>query len=141
MLTREAVVATAFSRRTLFDLHASVDGDKWRGNALLAVLANAPEYGGGLRIAPTAELDDSWLNAAIVRSVSWSRFLRAIPILLTSGNLQMQELERFRCKRFAIDAPSGTKVHGDGEILGESPVEFEIAPAALRVMAPKPVRS
>jgi diacylglycerol kinase family enzyme len=30
------------------------------------------------------------------------------------------------------------KVHGDGEILGESPAEFEVAPAAVRVMAPKP---
>jgi diacylglycerol kinase family enzyme len=29
-------------------------------------------------------------------------------------------------------------VHGDGELLGESPVEFEVLPGALRVMTPKP---
>lgn len=134
-------VVTAFSRRTLFDLHARVDGNEWRGGAMLALVANTPEYGAGIRIAPGAKLDDGWLDAAIIREVSWNRFLRAIPILLTSGNLKMQELERFCCKRFAIDAPPGIKVHGDGEILGESPVEFEIVPAALSVMAPNQGRS
>lgn len=132
-----AGVGSAFSRRVPVDLHADVDGDELRGRALLALVANAPEYGAGIRIAPAAKLDDGRLEAVIVRNVSWGRFLRAIPILLTSGNVRMRELERFRCKRLAVHDPDGMKVHGDGEILGASPVEFEIAPGALRVMAPK----
>ncbi|HTU35535.1 MAG TPA: diacylglycerol kinase family protein [Candidatus Acidoferrum sp.] len=136
-----AGIVTAFSRRKLFDLRANVGGNEWCGQALLALVANAPEYGSGVRIAPAAQLDDGWLDGVIVRNVSWRRFLRAIPILLTSGNLHMRELERFRCKRLAINGPPGMRVHGDGEILGESPVEFEIVPGALRVMAPRPAGS
>jgi diacylglycerol kinase (ATP) len=131
-----AGAASAFFTGAVFDLHADLDGKVWRGDALFAVVANAPEYGAGIRIAPAAEMNDGWLDAAIVRNVSWSRFLEAIPILLTSGDLRIEELERFRSKRVVIEAPPGLMVHGDGEILGESPVEFEIAPAALRVMAP-----
>lgn len=131
--------AAAFSKRAAFDLHADLDGKAWQGPALFAVAANAPEYGGGIRIARDAKLDDGWLDVAIVRDLSWTRFLEAIPTLLTSGDLRMQELERFRARRIRIEAPSGVKVHGDGEILGETPVEFEIVPAALHVMAPKPV--
>lgn len=131
-----AAVTSAFSRRVPVNLHANVDDREWCGSALLALVANAPEYGAGIRIAPAAKLDDGRLEAVIVRNVSWSRFLRAIPTLLTSGNVRMQELERFPCKRLAVCAPAGIKVHGDGEILGESPVEFEVVPAGLRVMAP-----
>jgi diacylglycerol kinase (ATP) len=132
-----AGAASAFSRRAPFELHAHIDGTEWRGPVLFAIAANASEYGAGIRIAPAAQLNDGWLDVAIVRDVSWARFLRAIPVLLTSGDLRMKELERFRAKRLRIETPAGVKVHGDGEILGESPVEFEIAPGALRVMAPK----
>lgn len=135
-----AGAASAFSRCAAFELNAQIDGTEWRGPALLVVAANAPEYGAGIRIAPTAQMDDGWLEVAIVRDVSWGRFLRAILVLLTSGDLRMKELERFRAKRLRIDALPGIKVHGDGEILGESPVEFEIVPRALRVMAPKGTR-
>lgn len=130
--------ASAFRRRAAFELHADLDGKQWRGPALFAVVANAPEYGAGIRIARDAKLDDGWLDAAIVRDLSWLRFAGAIPVLLTSGDLHIKELERFRSKRIAVEAPVGIRVHGDGEILGETPVEFEVAPAALRVMAPKP---
>lgn len=128
----------AFRKRAVLDLQADLDGTEWRGFALFAVAANAPEYGGGIRIAREAKLDDGWLDVAIVRDLSWIRFVKAIPVLLTSGDLHMKELERFRSRRIGIAAPRGIRVHGDGEILGESPVVFEIAPAALRVMAPKP---
>jgi diacylglycerol kinase (ATP) len=121
-----------------FDLRAEIDGARWNGCALLAVVANAPEYGAGIRIAPEAKIDDGWLDLLLVREISWTRFLEAIPILLTSGDIRFQEIERFRCKRVRIETGSAMKVHGDGEILGESPAEFEVAPAAVRVMAPQP---
>lgn len=132
-----AGATSAFSQRAAFDLRAQIDGAEWGGEALFAVVANAGEYGAGIRIAPAASMDDGWLELVLVHDLSWTRFLEAIPILLTSGDLRWEEIKRFRCKRVRIEAPRGTKVHGDGEILGEAPVEFEVLPAALRVIAPK----
>lgn len=127
----------AFSRRAAFDLRAEIDDAEWRGQALFAVVANARDYGAGIRIAPHAEMDDGWLDLVLVHDLSWARFLEAIPILLTTGDLRFNEVERFRCKRVRIEAPRGTRVHGDGEILGEAPAEFAVLPGALRVIAPK----
>ncbi|HLV93970.1 MAG TPA: diacylglycerol kinase family protein [Candidatus Acidoferrales bacterium] len=132
-----AGAARTYFRGAVFDLRAQIDGVDWHGFALLAVVANAPEYGAGIRIAPSAKLDDGWLDLVLVRPVTWTRFVEAIPVLLTSGDLRFQEVERFRCKRVRIEADRIMKVHGDGEILGESPVDFEIAPGAIRVMAPR----
>ncbi len=128
-------LATYF-KGAAFYLHAEIDGRDWRGRALFAVAANAAEYGSGIRIAPSAQIDDGWLDLVIVREIAWTRVFEAIPILLTSGDLRFPEVERFRCKRARLETDRPVKVHGDGEILGESPVEFEINPAALRVMAP-----
>jgi diacylglycerol kinase family enzyme len=45
-------------------------------------------------------------------------------------------VKRFRCRRVMLRADRAVKVHGDGELLGESPAEFEILPRAIRVMVP-----
>jgi diacylglycerol kinase (ATP) len=128
-------LATYF-KGAAFDLEAQIDGAGWYGRALFAVAANAAGYGSGIRIAPGAQLDDGWLDLVIVREIAWTRVFEAIPILLTSGDLRFSEVERFRCKCARLGTDRPVKVHGDGEVLGEPPVEFEIAPAAVRVMAP-----
>jgi diacylglycerol kinase (ATP) len=120
-----------------FELHAEFDGRAWDGRALLAVVANAAEYGSGVRIAPAAKIDDGWLDFVLVRDLAWTRLLEAIPIVLTSGDLRFQEVERFRSRQVRLEADHKVKVHGDGEVLGKSPVEFEILPQGIRAMAPK----
>ena len=128
---------SAFFNNATFDLHAEIDCANWSGRALLAVVANAACYGSGVRIAPGAEVDDGWFDVVFVREIKWTRLFEAIPILLTSGDLRFAEVERFRSRRVRLEADRRVKVHGDGEILGESPAEFEIVPRAIRVMMPK----
>jgi len=127
---------SAFFAGTPFELRAEIDGANWSGRALLAVVANAPCYGSGVRIAPDAKMDDGWLDVVLIREVLWTRLVEAIPILLTSGDLRFKEVERFRCRRVRLEADRRVMVHGDGEILGESPAEFEVIPSAIRVMTP-----
>jgi diacylglycerol kinase (ATP) len=126
-----------FFRAPALELRSEMDGIRWAGRALFAAVANATSYGSGVRIAPEARMDDGWLDVVIVGEVEWTRLIEAIPILLTTGNLHYEEVKRFRCKRVRLEAQCPAKVHGDGELLGESPAEFEVIPGALRVMAPR----
>jgi diacylglycerol kinase (ATP) len=126
---------TFFHQRAL-DLRVEMDGVRWAGRALFAVVANATSYGSGVRIAPAARMDDGWLDVVLVGEVEWTRLFETLPILLTTGNLRFEELHRYRCRRVCLEAGSPAKVHGDGELLGESPAQFEVIPGALRVMAP-----
>ena len=125
-----------FFHEPAFELIAEMDGTQWNGRALLAAVANATSYGSGVRIAPDAKMDDGWLDVVLVGDVSWTRLVEAIPIVLTNGDLRFDEVKRFRCRRVTLHADRAVKVHGDGELLGESPAEFEILPGAIRVMAP-----
>jgi diacylglycerol kinase (ATP) len=114
-----------------------IDEVPWRGRAMFAAVANGPCYGSGVRIAPMAQMDDGWLDITIVREMPLSRLLEAIPIVLRSGDIRWREIERFRCRRFSLRASSPALVHGDGELLGTLPAEFEIIPKAIRVLVPR----
>lgn len=103
---------------------------------LLAAVLNTPTYGAGIRLAPMACLDDGWLDAVIVEDLSALQVLGILPRLLRSGELRTPHVKRLRVQavKFTTDRPC--MFHGDGEILGPTPVEIEIVPQALRVLAP-----
>lgn len=125
-----------FLSEPAFELAAELDGTHWTGRAIFATVANSTSYGSGVRIAPDAKMDDGWLDVVLVKDVTWTRIVEAIPIVLTTGDLRFDEVKRFRSRRVVLRADRAVKVHGDGELLGESPAEFEILPAAIRVMVP-----
>lgn len=127
-----------FFHEPAFELAAEMDGTRWTGRALFAAVANATSYGSGVRIAPDAKMDDGWLDVVLVGDIAWTRLVEAIPIVLTTGDLRFDEVKRFRCRRVVLRADRVAMVHGDGELLGESPAEFEILPGAIRVMVPSP---
>lgn len=105
-------------------------------DALLAAVLNTPTYGSGIRLAPDARLDDGRLDAVIVEDLSACQVLKILPRLLKSGELRTPHLKRLRVQavKFTTEPPS--VFHGDGEILGPTPVEVEVVPQAVRVLVP-----
>jgi len=45
-------------------------------------------------------------------------------------------LRRLRARRARIETDRPVIFHGDGEVLGETPVEMELLPGALVVLSP-----
>jgi diacylglycerol kinase (ATP) len=118
------------------ELEAEIDDAQWRGRILFAAVASAPCYGAGVRIAPTASMDDGWLDLTLVGEMPWTRLVESIPIVLGSGDWCWEEVRRYRARRVALRAERSAPFHGDGELLGESPVEIRVVPQAIRVRAP-----
>lgn len=119
-----------------FALDAAFDGRRYRGQAVLVAVANAPAYGGGIRIAPEARMDDGWLDAVVLEQLGWFRALAAVPALLHSGDLRGLRLHRFRARRVRLSSERPVMFHGDGELLGKVPVEIEVLPGAQRIVCP-----
>jgi len=118
-------------------LEAELDDERWNGEALFAAVANGPRYGAGIRIAPEAKIDDGWMDVLIVGKLPIARLVEGLATLIATGDVRFPEVRRYRCKRAAMRTVVPAKVHGDGELLGESPAKFEIVPGAIRVMAPR----
>lgn len=105
-------------------------------NSLLAAALNTPTYGAGIRLAPDARLDDGWLDVVIVEDLSVFQVLALLPRLLMSGELRTPHLKRLRVQVVKFTTDRQSMFHGDGEVLGPTPVEIEVVPGAVRVLAP-----
>lgn len=102
--------------------------------AMLVAVGNGPSFGGGLRIAHGAVLDDGLLDVCLIRPVSRSLLVRTFPKLQRGTHVTMPEFERRLVRSVRVEAP-GIVAYGDGERLGPLPLTVEIVPGALAVLA------
>jgi diacylglycerol kinase (ATP) len=99
-------------------------------------VSNTPEFGGGLKIAPGASLTDGKLD---VTYVSCNRLSRAgllwhLPKILNGSHTSVKAVRHFAVESINIRTVNPQPVYGDGEGLGQTPVEVECAPGALNVV-------
>ena len=105
-------------------------------NAVVAAVLNTPTYGAGIRLAPEAQINDGMLDLAIVEGMSRLSILSLLPGLLKDGELRTERIRRQRAKKIRMVTREPRTFHGDGEILGSTPVEIEVLPGSVRVLAP-----
>lgn len=112
----------------------SIDGVERQQDAMLVAVSNTGVFGGGMRIAPDADMTDGVLDLTIVHPVSRGVLLRLLPLLYTGGFVKHPAVELLRVQSITIDG-EGLFVMGDGEELGRVPVTISADPGALRVFA------
>jgi diacylglycerol kinase (ATP) len=103
---------------------------------LLAGVLNTPTFGAGLRLAPEAQISDGWIDAVFVDDLNLWRVLKLLPRLMHSGDLRIPEVKCIRAKRVKLTTSRPRMFHGDGEIIGPAPVDIEVVPRAVQVLAP-----
>ena len=103
---------------------------------LLAGVLNTPTYGGGLRLAPGAQLDDGELEVVTIEMLRMSEVLALLPRLLFTGELKTKRLSRVSASRVRLAAQGETWFHGDGELLCKAPVEIQVMHKALQIFVP-----
>ena len=101
---------------------------------LLAAFANAPQFGGGMKIAPQAKMDDGLLDVCIVRAVSRLKLLSVFPTVYAGRHLGIREVEYFKAERVRVETERPLDVYADGEYVCRTPVEISVQRAALKVV-------
>ena len=104
--------------------------------SLLAAVANAPSYGGGMKIAPRACLDDGKLDVCVVRAMDKLKLFCLFPTVYFGRHLDFREVEYVQAPAVKIETELPLDVYADGEYAGQTPVEFGVAPRALKVIVP-----
>jgi diacylglycerol kinase (ATP) len=112
------------------------DRNSWEAKALLTAVLNSPTYGAGLRLAPGATLDDGSLHVVLIEDIGTFGVLWLLPRLLGSGELRTSRMKRWRVSKVRLITRKPSVFHGDGEILGSTPVEIEVVQRAVQVLAP-----
>jgi diacylglycerol kinase (ATP) len=103
---------------------------------LLAALANTPFYGGGMKIAPQAKLDDGQLDVCLVGDVHPFRLFCLFPTVYAGKHLSIREVEYFKAPRVRVETEYPLDVYADGEYVCRTPAEVGVQSAALTVITP-----
>ena len=119
---------------------AEDDGSGWTTRSdqatILAAFANTPMYGGGMKIAPRAKMDDGLLDVCIVGAVDRFRLLRLFPTVYQGNHLKIPEVSYFQASRMRVETEHPLDVYADGEYVCRTPVEVGVHPGALKVIVP-----
>ena len=115
---------------------ATIDGEHRSFQAMLCAVANSESFGGGMRVAPNAIIDDGLLELFIVHSISRPEFIKVFPKVFTGEHISHPAVEIIQAKQVKISS-GNMPAYSDGEAVGHSPVSAQIMPGSLRVFAPK----
>ncbi len=111
------------------------DGELVELDALLVAVGNNVSLGGGMRITPDALLDDGLLDVMLVKPLSRIAFLRIFPRVFKGEHTSDPRVILRRAKRIRIEVAVPLVAYADGERMGPLPVELEVVPGAMRVLA------
>ncbi len=102
-------------------------------------VANGKFFGGGMKVAPDAELDDATFDVVAIGDLGMGEVLKMSRKIYKGDHLSMDKVSVRRAKVVeaeGIDPAAVIELDVDGENPGRLPARFEIVPAALWLAVP-----
>lgn len=114
----------------------AADGERMRVSGYSVAVANSKAYGGGMYIAPDAELDDGEFDVVTIGEVGKLRFVANLPKVFKGTHVAEDEVRVFRTRQLELSASRPFTVYADGECVTELPASLRVLPRALAVIVP-----
>ncbi|MGE5678398.1 MAG: diacylglycerol/lipid kinase family protein [Pseudomonadota bacterium] len=100
----------------------------------LVVIANGKYFGGSMKVAPDAVLDDGLFDVIIFGDLSKPDFIRSFPLVYEGRHMSHPKLRLIRGSRVKVKSGGTALLELDGEIPGHDDVEFTIMKKALKLL-------
>ena len=128
-------VVNSFFRYKSTGVKVWVDDRLVYNNLLLSIAIGICKYnGGGMQPLPEAVADDGMFDVSLIRPVHFWHLLFRFHYLFNGGIYRIRHILRERGSRIRIESSPEVSVEVDGELLGESPLEFSVLHRAIRVV-------
>jgi len=114
-------------------------GGSFEGQVMFVTICNAARFGGGMYIAPEAEMDDGLFDLVVIRSMSKLHLLlKLFPKVFKGDHVGHPAVSIHRTPWARVSFDREQVLGCDGELVGRigvEPIEFSIVPEALRVVS------
>jgi YegS/Rv2252/BmrU family lipid kinase len=102
------------------------------GRLTLAAAANGRCFGGGMQIAPRADMGSGQLEVVVIDAMPKPALVRHLPSVYRGTHEQNPHVGMFRGSSLQAEAePGSVLLDVDGEALGSLPAEIELLPGAI----------
>jgi YegS/Rv2252/BmrU family lipid kinase len=115
------------------------DGRERRLTVANLCIANARYFGGGMKIAPEAKLNDGLFDIITIGDLGALKILTNAHQLYLGTHLGMQQVHHAHARRVTLRPTRKDEriaLEIDGELPGQLPATFEIIPGALKIRCP-----
>jgi diacylglycerol kinase family enzyme len=132
-----ALAALASWRPARFEIELDPPGERRSFTGFSVGAANSKTYGGGMRAAPDAMLDDGLLEVVVCEQVGKLRFLTGIlPKVFKGTHVHEPSVSVFRARELSLSAERPFTMYADGDPIGELPVRVRALPGAVTMLVP-----
>jgi YegS/Rv2252/BmrU family lipid kinase len=109
-------------------------------NTINFAVANSRFFGGGMKIAPEAKINDGYLDVINIGDIKTAKILLNAYTLYRGSHLSLPEVKSTLARKIEVSpADKNQEIHieTDGELPGRLPAVYEVVPGALKVRIPK----
>jgi YegS/Rv2252/BmrU family lipid kinase len=111
-------------------------GERWTFSGYSVAAANSRAYGGGMFIAPDAELDDGALDVVMTGRAPKRRALADMRTLFDGSHVNSPAVRIRRAREVRVAADRPFTMYADGDPIAELPCTVTTRHRALRVLVP-----
>ena len=129
-----AAAIAALGRYKNVGVSLRLDGREIEILSNLIVAANGRFAGGGMLLAPHAELNDGLLDVIVTDQVTRLDVIRELPRIQRGAHLKNPKVKEMRAQEVSIDAEVPMAIDLDGEVVGFTPARLTVLPSAIRFL-------
>jgi diacylglycerol kinase (ATP) len=118
-----------------FRWHGKIDGEDCEGHSLIFVVGLGRYFGGRMMIAPAASPQAGRFQMVWDQRLSGVELMALLPRIYRGRHLDHPKACSSLARQLVLAAEPVAPVEADGELVGQTPVEVELYPRALRVAA------
>ena len=129
-------VADVLAHYAPFRPEVTIDGKPLgRGAYAVAEVANGQYFGGGMKVAPDAGVDDGLFDVVLVRAVPRLAVPLLLPLFILGWHTRVGLAKTVRARSVVLSCP-GMTVNIDGQLAAMDEARYEIVPGGLRMRLP-----
>lgn len=132
-----AAALRAQERLRPFEVEIVQDGTTRRSRSVHVAIGNGRHYGGGMRIANGARIDDGRLDIYSLEIESFWRLLLLLPALRSGRHHAWAEIRTLTGDNIELRTRRPRSVNTDGEITTHTPTRFRVLRGAVEVYVPE----
>lgn len=100
-------------------------------------VGNGRHFGGGATVAPHADIDDHTLDVDVVEKGRLADHVSMARLLRTGHFIEHEKVHHRGTRRVRLVTDRPQRINMDGELVGETPVTFDVERNAVHVVVPQ----
>jgi diacylglycerol kinase (ATP) len=135
----------ALGQSEVMQYKLTLDGQTVEEEGIACMVANSGNLGlPNVRLAPTIDVSDGLLDVILVNNKNLATVTRLIGRILGGTELEspddpLHAIRHWQAREIRVESTPEDSVQCDGELIGTTPKDIRVLPAAIQVVVPAPV--